>query len=407
MKTKLLNFVTNIKYEIVIFLMLCVRACLNLDFQRGMDKNFLVYYLVDFSMGKTSRLLIGSLVNVLTDTPTKAWINCFAGIVLILTFILTAILIGKLIKSSNDTIKPAVFVFSMFFASGIFTLYGYSRFFGMLDIYMYLFTVFSLMVVKKRIFKWFVPLFCAGGVLINFSYAISYFPLVALVLLYLTITEKKKAENVALLSVTVLSCLALTLYCVCIGNQTGMVTLEELWATIEKKSGMDFEYSHIKYYDYYLFGEDRLAEALGININKGSLMAVIETYLEYILKYGLNELEFFSVIIGLLPIISFFTLIWCRCIKYSETKPRKFIYLCFILSNLFMVVCFITSTDTMRWACVGVMLQFALAFFVVYNKDITFESTVIWLKGKLKDKPIVVAVAFLVYAFGFEFSITG
>ena len=93
MQTNFIKFFLKIKYELVLFLMLLVQACFNLDFVNGMDRNFLLYYLVDFSMGKTSRLLIGSLVNLLTDNPTKVWINCFAGVVLLLTFIFTSVIL--------------------------------------------------------------------------------------------------------------------------------------------------------------------------------------------------------------------------------------------------------------------------------------------------------------------------
>ena len=106
MKTKASKFISCCKYELGIFVLLCIQALMNLNEIKNMLLDFYSYYLVDFSMGKTSRLLIGSIVSLLTDKPTAAWIHGFAVVVLFLTLLATALIIGKVIKSASDEMRP-------------------------------------------------------------------------------------------------------------------------------------------------------------------------------------------------------------------------------------------------------------------------------------------------------------
>lgn len=406
MKTKTTKFITGIKYEILFFALLCIRACMNLDFSSGMDKNFLLYYLVDFSMSKTSRVMIGSLVNLLTDNPTREWINCFAAVILILTFILTSVIISRIIKYADDEMRPCVFVLSLFFVSGSFTLHGFSSFFGMLDIYMYLFTVFALVALNNKYLKWLLPLFCIGGVMINYAFVISYFPIIVLALFYLIVTREKKTGNIILFLLSVSVTAALTVYCIFYGEYTTTVTLEEIWQTVESKSGIKFGYENLKYYDYYLLGHEQDVLDLNLSLDKSSFSSFVKMYADYMLSYGYKLSGILSISIGILPIYAVFIAIWVKCIKASESKPRKFVYACFILSVLFVILCFATSTDVTRWACVGVMLQFGLCYFMFVLKDEPFMSAMLQLKQLAKNKSMLIGIIYVIYTFGFEFSLT-
>lgn len=407
-KTNAAKF-SKYKYELSAFLLLLIQACLNIDFRQGMNRNALVFYLPDFSMAKTSRLLIGSFVNLFTDKPTVAWLNCFAAVVLLLTLIFTSILIGKVIKTADSEMRPVIAVFSLFFVSGAFTVWGYSKFFGFLDIYMYLFTVLSVVAVRNKMFRWLIPLFCIGGVLVNYVFTISYFPLIALVFLYLCVTSEKKAGSIAAFSATLIITGLLTYYCAMIGKTTATVTFEEMWQIMENKIGIELDYENVYYFQFYLFGDEPAEEEYNIEINDANPIEFIILLVRYLIKLSSHSLNsVFSVSLGVLPILIFFWTVWGKCIKLSETKLRKLVYLCFMLAPLFAVVCCALSTDLTRWAATGVLTQFGLGYFMFMVKDKYFTEVLLKLKSFLKGKTIWLIMIWIVYAsFADLFHLTG
>lgn len=398
MKTKIIDFASRFKYEISAFVLLCIQACINIDFKVGMNDNFYAYYLADFSMGKTSRLLIGSLVNLLTDSPNRKWLNCFAGIVLMVALAFTAMLVGRIIKLSDKEIRPTIIVFSLFFVSGAFTFWGYSRFFGMLDIYMYLLTVISLIAVRKRMLKWLVPLFCILGVLVNYAYIVSYFPIVALVLLYLIVTQKNKASNVAVFTLACIMAGLLALYCIFLGKNSATVTFDEMQSIMEQKFGEKIEYEKISYYNFYLFGYDPSEVEYGADLSELSPVEFIKALRWFLVtQHGLSFTNFFSVMLGVFPILGFFWFVWIKCIKLSKRISEKFVYICFMVAPLFVVVCCFLSTDITRWAATGVMTQFGLGYFMVLTNDEYFKEVMLQIKAGLKGKAVWAAMIWIIY----------
>jgi hypothetical protein len=128
-KTKILTFTHRFKYELGILALLLVQALLNLKRIMGMDSNFLVYYLSDFSMAKTSRMLVGTFVNLLTDHPTERWINNFARIVLFAVIVFVAVLLGRVVKSVDADKRIPLYAMILFFCTGTFTMHIFSAFF--------------------------------------------------------------------------------------------------------------------------------------------------------------------------------------------------------------------------------------------------------------------------------------
>ena len=373
-----------------------------------MNPGYYGYYLADFTMGKTSRLLIGSFVNLLTDKPTVEWINGFAAVVLILVYLFTAMLIGKVIKSVDPKLRRCVIVFSLFAVSGAFGIHTFARFFGLLDIYMYLFTVLSVVAVQSKMFKWLIPLFCIGGVLINYVYTIAYFPLIAAVLLYLIFTQEKKACNIILFTVMCAVTVALMFYCAFIGKETATVPFEEMKSIMENKLGEELVYDQIHYFDYYLYGNHENELRLGVSMDNMTPVEFISALLWYLQEEGYNFSGIKTVAIGAVPVFAVFWALWIMCIKNAQTKPRKFIYICFMLVPLFALACCVLSTDMTRWAASGLIVQFGIGMFMFAVKDEPFEKAMVYFKEKLKGKGFVVAIAWAVYASSITlFTITG
>lgn len=400
MKTKAVKILDCCKYELGIFVILAVQALINLYPFNGMSENFYVYYLVDFSISKTSRMLIGSLVNLLTDKPTVGWVNTFATVVLFAALVFVAVVLGQVIRASESDVKPQILVAVLFFATGSVTLAGFSKFFGMLDIYMFFFTVVAVIFARNRYLRWLIPLLCVAGCLVNYVYSISYFPLIVLVLFYLIVTQEKKAGNILLLVLTIIITVLLVFYCAFFGHKTTTVAYDELRMLLEQKSGTQISEECITYFEPYLYNAGEHSAGIPIEVSENL------TPVQFVLKVAEHVLTERVSIFGMIPVLLIFLFsasalvaIWVMCIRNAETKGKKFVFLCFIHSMLFIPLCCLLSTDFIRWVQAGIIVQFGLIFFMFLTHDKDFEKTVIQIREFFKNRQIFLWLVFAVHAF--------
>ena len=177
---------------------------------------------------------------------------------------------------------------------------------------------------------------------------------------------------------------------------------------MEKKLGEPLSYDQIHYYDYYLYGSHANEERLGVNMEGMTPVEFISALLWYLSTEGYNKGGIMAVSIGALPVFAVFWLIWSRCIRNAETKPRKFTYLCFMLMPLFTAACCVLSTDMPRWVASGLIVQFGLGFFMLAMNDEPFEKTMREIKELFKGKAFIVGILYLIYASTITmFTITG
>lgn len=400
MKTKILTFTDRFKYELGILALLLVQALFNLKRIMGMDGNFLVYYLSDFSMAKTSRMLVGTFVNLLTDHPTERWINNFARIVLFATIVFVAVLLGRIVRKVDADKRLPIYVLILFFCTGTFTMHIFSAFFGMMDIYMFMFAAVSIACLQNRFLRWIVPLLCLAGVLINIVFIFSFFPAVLLVILYLAAFSEKKAGYIVLFCITALSVLALTYYCGFMFEGTVAVTVEEMRAIMERKFCAPVSDEQLEYFTAYIFGTDTDGQNfLTGNIHDMSLNMLVKTLSDFMLSERLDTRGLMSLGVGAVPVMAAFWGIWIGCIRKTKESGKKFVYLCFILSALCIPFCLVLSTDPIRWYAAGVMTQFALGFYMFYAKDKAFAETVEAIRKFFEDKKIIFLLIFLAYVF--------
>ena len=162
---------------------------------RLFDRGLFVLYLGDFSIGKCSRFLIGSVISIFRDTYTKEWIYSFNLVFLILIFILCGYYISSAAASSKKSntlpvmIVSAIFIMCPFsFAS----IYG-SRYFGLLDIYEFLVFLLCIMLGKNKYLFYLIPFLCAAGVFIHDSYILVYLCPCLAVCAYYAVKRHKKS----------------------------------------------------------------------------------------------------------------------------------------------------------------------------------------------------------------------
>lgn len=400
MKTKVLNIADKVKYELGIFALLLIQALLNFRQLKTMDINFFPYYLSDFSMAKTSRFFIGTIINWLTDNPNEAWLNNFARIILFLGLILAAVLIGRVVRSVDADKRISLYAVILFFCTGSFTMHIFSRFFGMMDIYMFGFAAISLALLGNKYLRWLVPLLCFAGVMINVVFVFSYFPAVLLVMLYLAAVSEKKAGYIILFCITSLSIVALTYYATFGFDGTITVTYEELKQIMETKFGAPLRDSQLEYFTGYLYGTNTQGENyVGGNIFEMSPVDILNNLYSYLFSERLSVDSLVTIGVGSLPVVAVFWGIWISCMRKTKDKGKRFVYFCFMASILCVVLCLLLSTDPIRWYAAGVMCQFAFAFYMFYAKDEAFSETVESIRKFFEDKKPVFVIIYLAYLF--------
>lgn len=398
MAEKMKKLVSEWKYEAVIFLMTMITVLINIDKLSEIHRMFVTHYLTDFSMGINSRVLVGSFVNLLNSHPTEEWLTNFAIVFLIAGMLLTAIVLGRVVKKTTSENRLSVWVFILFFVSGSLTISLFSRFFGMLDIHLYILTIIAVIFAGNKHLRWFVPVLCIAAVFVNYVFTISYFIIVLLAMLYYADKNEKKAADIAVFVITVLSVIGLTYYCVFEAHKHMFMTYEEAVALIEAKIGHAFSEEQREYISLYLFGVHPESEQLyGFDIEKSSSVQFIYYFVRFLIENRTDNAGLFSLALVTVPVILAFWIIWVMCIKNTEKKGTKFVYLCAVLSTLFVPLCCLLSTDYTRWIGAFVMCQFGMCFLMFYVKDEAFNKTVGKLKAIFSDNKIILIVIYLVY----------
>lgn len=399
MKTKAAKILSSIKYELCIFVLLIVQAFINIyPYFLYVGEYTRLYYLVDYSIGKTSRLLVGSIVKLFNSDPSPEWIGGFATVVLVIVLLMSSIVIGKVIRTTESEYKPQALVFTVFMITGIFTFSGFSSFLGVLDIWMFIAALLAVVCAFNKYLRWLIPVFCAVGVLVHNAFAITYFPLIILVVLYFAVVSKKKGANIA---VFVLSCIVtavLTVFVTMKGTDTVVINQQQLYEMLKNRGGYTYDDHGIGYMMFYLLGIP--PEYTGGTVDAYAQASLFERFL-IMVKYSLNGVSLgytlATVFLGT-AVLSVFWVIWIKCIRNTELKSKKFVYVCFMLSVFAIPVAMLMAVDFIRWFQAGIITQFALAMLMFLKKDEPFEKATVQIREFFSDKKLLLALMFIVYA---------
>lgn len=398
MKTKAAKIFSCCKYELIIFAALGIQALMNLFPFDGVGEYISVYYLADYSMGKASRLLIGSIVNLITDNPNMEWINAFAVTVLFLTLLLVAVFVGRVVRNTDKELRAQLYIIILFFVTGSFTFTFFSKALGMLDIYTFIAALLAVVCAYSKATRWLVPVFCAIGVLIHNIFIVSYFPFVILTLFYFLIKENKKIMNSILFVASIAVTVALTVYFTAYSADNMAVTFEEFCEIIRKKSSVEISDTGLYGIGFHLFniaGDDFGGYTAGMPVD----MPFFEL-LKNIIAYMFSEISLrkaAAVIVISLFIFAAFWIIWIKCMKNTDSKGKKLIYLAFMLSSLIAFCGFVVTTDYIRWVQASLLTQFGFAFMMFLNKDEPFTETMRQLREYFKNKKFLLALIYMVY----------
>ncbi len=356
-------------------------------------------YVGDLSIGLSSRLLIGSILSLFTDTITAEAINSFARIFLYISFILqsgfTAFVIRKALAEKNSL----MLLLSAIFIVCPVTVCAYTLFFGVLDLYNYvIFIIAMIILVKgKSSLQFLVPLLSIIGLLIHYSYFFAFFPALFVLGLYRTVNSEGKQlkKEAAALSINSAVSVGGFFYLTIFAKNFLIMNANEMLEYVHSKAD-----SSVLIYDdylmYYLY-----------DIFKGTQMTDTSSSLSALININ-NELRKtdgsvrYLLFISLLLII--FWIISALLVKTEKGKGRlPFIAAC--VMPLALVPELVLSSDTWRWIASTVFCLFFVlfAFYLIKAPALTelFERMK-KMKPAVRITITVILLAYFGYCFIFE-----
>lgn len=401
MKTKAAKLFSCCKYELIIFAVLLIQAVSNLFTFGGVGEYTSIYYLSDYSIGINTRLLVGSIVGLINDSPTIEWITGFAIVVLVLTLLAVAFLTGKVIRNTDDEMRPQLYVIIAFMLSGSFTFSFFSIFLGSLDIYTFIVAMIAVVCSLSKKTRWLVPILCVVGVLTHNIFAVSYFPMVFLVLFYLLLKEDSKVYSAAVLLVSLVATVAITVNFMLYAGKNMNISFEEFCKIINEKSSIkidEYGFYGIGFHLFSIVGDDVVEGfTIGEQFNL-TLVELIKGLVQYI-SYSMSLENALPILVVYVLIYGALIFIWAKCAKNSETKMKKLSYIAFMLAPLTALIGFVVTTDYVRWVQAAVLSQFAFALVMYIKKDEAFLKTMQQMREYFGNKKLILVVIYIIYAF--------
>lgn len=356
----------NIFKYFLLFCAVTVLYCFITGF-KIFDRGLFVLYLGDFSIGKCSRFLIGSIISIFKDTYTKEWIHTFNLVCLVLIFVLCAYYISKTAASAKKSNKLTFMIIAGIFIMCPFsfiTVYG-SRYFGLLDIYEFLIFLLCIILGKNKYLFFAIPFLCAAGVFIHDSYILVYLcPCLAVCAYYAVKKFSRKITAATGFAISSGAGIAASLFSVFIGPSTIKMSEKQVMeylaakgeCTVNEVSG---------YIEQYLFHKNTSSS---LDIDYGS---DVWEMLKYMAEYNLNGMSSVNIVqfLSVLPFIVFMLWFWIKCAKRSRGFFGKIPYVLFMLTPLPVFVSLILSTDFDRFLATIIITQCFYLFMCVKEKD--------------------------------------
>ncbi|MBE6716648.1 MAG: hypothetical protein E7573_06985 [Ruminococcaceae bacterium] len=364
---------------------------------------FQCLYLGDFSIGLSSRLLIGSILSLFTDIVTANTINIFAKIALYFSLIMQAVLAAAVIKKGISDKNVFVLLFSVIFIVNPVTVCSYSFYFGTLDLYNYIVFFVSVIILMKgkSSLQLIVPVLGVIGLLIHYSFFFAFFPALFVLGLYRTVNSEGKELKKEAASLGVNSVLSVGgfFYLSVFAKHFLRMNAEEMIEHVKLKSDPESVYVFEDYLKFYLY-----------DIYKGEQFTDTGASLSELIRINLGLTEP-SVYIKYLLFISVILIIFwaiCGILIKREKGKHKLPFIAAAVMPFALVPELILSSDVWRWVASTVLCQFFVlfAFYLMNVPSVTkLLEDIKRIKLPVKIIGIIVLIIYIGVCFMFEHSL--
>lgn len=387
---KAILLLRSANYEIVVFAILMLQAIMIIDWDNPVSDVCLPFYAIDYRAGFASRMLIGSIVELLTDKITLNWITGFTAISLTITFFLTALLIGKLLRTAKVDIRSFTVFCVFIFLLTQYSIVSYAHILGMLDVYWCLCALLILLLIDHKCFMWLIPVICFIGLATQYLFVIVFFPTIFVMLIY-KLRNKTSVGNLLIVCITLLTCIGFSVYFIFYANDTMVMNKDELYEYMSGKVNFVLQR---EYFDFtlYNYGEGKYY---------GGLKNYLYVYFFTSTSYRSMVSSYVNNVYGI-PFIVFFVYIWGSVIKVARSRAEKLYFIICAALPLGSVPLFILSTDTERFLFQVILTQFLLLFYVIIKNDEAVIAALKTIQDHWKAKyPLV--ILFVLFALSATF----
>ncbi len=389
------RFFDKIKYEALLFGFMSFSLAIVLSNEQDPMWLYNEFYLVDYSVGFCSRLLIASIVSLITDNFSNEWLTGFCIASNLIAYLLYAILAGRVIRKLKDNTatlaKAAAFTVALFPLG----MTVFAHWFGMLDIFMFIIAMITVVCINSKWLCVLTPVLIFIGLAVHPGYVFQYAPLIGALLAYKMVKSNFAKSDVILFFVSAAVGALSLAYFEFFALKTLTVSFEGLKEHIASKIG-DYSLIRGEFYKGYLFNDysDEVIQG------SDTALANPSNYYERIMVFlstAFGSISVFTLIyyfICFVFVCVFFCVLLRRLFKTEKGFLRKSPY---VLSALiiFMSACAsLLSTDTQRWLSAGILSMLIFMLNLLYNSDETATAVCDKAGEKLKSSPLI-AVLFL------------
>lgn len=349
------------RYELIIFFVLLAQAIP--AFYKD-PSDYYIAYLFDYKIGYVSRTLIGSFIDLLTNNLTVAWLRTFITTAYVLAFMLVALLLGYLIRNADKDIKRVLIFTVAFFVVAKYAMWVWFIYFGIFDVFWFLFAMLAIVAINNRYAMWFIPLLCFLGLATHYAFAFIFMPSIAAIILYRLIENKYEKRDIALTVISFATMAFSSVYFFIFANRTIKLQGDELVNHVFSK--LDFEFTDFfKTYLVFYFNP----EALSLTETLKDLWAAVSS----------KGLEYYWLVFWQsIPVLVLLICVWALAIKACSIKSEKFFLLICTALPLAALPAFVFSNDLYRLLSQFIISQFCVIFYLIYKKN---ESVLIALRS--------------------------
>lgn len=356
-------------------------------------------YVGDLSIGLSSRLLIGSILSLFTDTVTVESINSFAKVFLYISFILQSVFTAFVIRKGFAERNSFMLLLCAIFIVCPVTVCAYTLFFGVLDLYNYIIFIIAMIILVKgkSSLQFLIPVLSVIGLLIHYSYFFAFFPPLFVMGLYRTVNSEGKQfkKETAALGINSAVSVGGFFYLTIFAKNFLIMNANEM-----------LEYVHSKTDSSVLIFDDYLMYYI-YDIFKGTQMTNTSTSLSALININ-NELRKTNASAKYLLFISLLLVIFwiiCALLVKTEKGKNKLPFIAACVMPLALIPELILSSDTWRWIASTVFCLFFVlfAFYLIKAPALTeLFSKMKKTKPAVRIAISVILLAYFGYCFIFE-----
>lgn len=393
---KIKEILLKFKYELSVFAALSMNFLLFFTKDELMSDILYPLHLVDVRIGLISRTLVGSISGLLWEHPTKENIFFMQAAVTALTFILTALFLGKCIKNAEEKSGRTLFIISLIISVFPYGFMTFINLFELLDIYWVMTIALILLVSDSRASVLIIPILIFTGSWVHYSFFLAFMPVIYIMCFGKCIKEKSRSSYI-LTAVTVTVSVPVVLYFVLTQRISDTEEFDSFIKYIIEKAGS--EITNIERYVGMGFRSTEKMKELYALTDINSDIPELFKLLIGNFRFALRDTSIMSIICDFIlasPVIAFFEALWKKATDISEDKKEKFLYLLGSLTPIIQLLACFTSSDTSRWLSLMIISQLFILALFVKDKDKSVSSALKKITDKLEKHkaPLIFVLLF-------------